>query len=109
MGEMIIGHLVGDYILQNDWMAINKKRSTPICVLHCALWAASVLFFTGWGWEWFGVLLVAHFVQDRWSLVSRWMDMIGQKQFRTGLYAPWSMVVVDNVLHLAVVWGLRQW
>lgn len=23
----IIGHLVGDYLLQNDWMALNKKKA----------------------------------------------------------------------------------
>lgn len=25
----LIGHLVGDYILQNDWQALNKKNSRP--------------------------------------------------------------------------------
>jgi len=27
----IIGHLVGDYLLQNDWMALNKKKRSLNC------------------------------------------------------------------------------
>jgi hypothetical protein len=61
----IIGHLVGDYLAQNDWMALNKKQSTLHCGVHCAVWAASVLFFSGWP-LWTAIpLFVTHFVQDR--------------------------------------------
>ncbi len=24
--EIILGHLIGDYLLQSDWMAINKRK-----------------------------------------------------------------------------------
>jgi hypothetical protein len=40
--EAIIGHLVGDFLLQNDWMAANKKKNSWVCLLHCLIWTAWV-------------------------------------------------------------------
>ena len=37
MLSAIIGHLVGDYLLQNDWMALNKKASSLHCAVHCCI------------------------------------------------------------------------
>lgn len=34
MYEQLLIHLVGDYWLQNDWMAMNKKRNFGIALLH---------------------------------------------------------------------------
>ena len=42
MFEMLIGHLVGDYLLQNDWMAENKAKHKGLgwltCAVHCLLY-----------------------------------------------------------------------
>lgn len=109
----IIGHLVGDYLLQNDWMALNKKRKDDVgllsCAVHCVIWASAVSFAAGWWhsfWVW-PVLYLTHLAQDHTNVVAWWMDRIGQKQFRTGPCAPWSIIVVDNVWHIvtiALVW-----
>lgn len=109
----IVGHLVGDYLLQNDWMALHKKSSSVRCAIHCAIWATSVCAFAGW----FGatsiavwlVLFATHFAQDRTNVVVRWMDWVGQKQFRTGICAPWSSIVVDNVWHIVTIYAVWRW
>jgi hypothetical protein len=103
----IIGHLVGDYLFQTDWMAENKKHNTLACVIHCAVWAACVVLLAGWGWIPFMFLFVTHFIQDRTYIVRGWMHLVGQDHFATGPYAPWSMVIVDNTFHLLeilIVW-----
>lgn len=111
----LIGHLVGDYLLQNDWMALNKKKSSFHCVIHCLIWAICVISFAGWygphdaHWfngEVFTILFVTHFLQDRTNIVAWWMDLIGQKSFRTGICAPWSIIVVDNVWHIVTIWAV---
>jgi hypothetical protein len=99
-----IGHMVGDYIFQTDWMAQNKKTQTLPCLIHSVIWAASVTIFAGWGWIAFAALLVIHFIQDRTYIVRKWMHVIGQDQFATGNYAPWSMVIIDNTFHLLQIW-----
>lgn len=104
--DPIIGHLVGDYLLQNDAMATRKKQSSWWCGLHCALWTLSVAVFAGW-WSnptALAILFATHFAQDRTQFVAWWMNKMGQQGFAKPPLAPWSVIVVDNVLHLVVLW-----
>lgn len=108
----LIGHLVGDYLLQNDWMALNKKKSSIACAVHCIIWATCVCLFAGWmefsdsilAWV---LLFSSHFIQDRTQLVMFWMTRINRQQaFATGQCAPWSIIVVDNVWHVVQIWAV---
>jgi len=105
--DWFIGHLVGDYLLQNDWMANGKKKSTFICSVHCALWTLAVFGCQAASKPWplwtLPVLFLTHFAQDRTELVVWWMRSKGQSGFLQFL-GPWSVIVVDNVLHLFVLW-----
>ena len=64
-------HLFGDFILQNDKMALNKKKTTLkgffYCLLHCCLYALPFFLLTNW----IGVILICitHFIIDRWDFV----------------------------------------
>lgn len=116
-----IGHLVGDYLLQDDWMANNKKKSSSICAIHCTLWTLSVCLFSGWGWLPFLFLWITHFIQDRTKIISWWMSLkwkdqtefmrcdelrcgdIYEPSIKPGL-GPWSVIVVDNVWHILAIW-----
>jgi hypothetical protein len=108
----IIGHLVGDYLLQSDWMALNKKKagidgSFPCCV-HAWIWTLSVCVFTDW-WNWgiVSVLFLTHFIQDRTQIVKFWMTRINrQPKFSEPPMAPWSIIVVDNVWHIVTIWAV---
>lgn len=113
----IIGHLVGDYLLQNDWMALNKKKpglnGVAACALHTSLWTSSVCTFAGWWQIGYGpesapylVLWLAHYWQDRTGVVVWWMRTIRQGAFATGPCAPWSIIVVDNVWHIVSLWAV---
>lgn len=116
-GDLILAHLVGDYLLQNDFIAQNKKSNKSVCVLHVVLYilpfiailstygsltsslyslTCSLLFF----------LLVAtqHFLQDYYFWTHKFMAISKQSQFAKPPFAPWSIIVVDNTLHLAFIW-----
>jgi hypothetical protein len=103
----IIGHLVGDYLLQNDWMALNKKKRSWPCVVHCLLWTLAVCAFAGW-WAWWVplVLFSTHFIQDRTNVIMWWMKLPwkDQSKFVDGPCAPWSIIVVDNVWHIVILY-----
>jgi hypothetical protein len=106
--DAIIGNLVGDYLLQNDWMALNKKRSSFHCAVHCAIWTACVILFSQWA-LWTAVpLFVTHFIQDRTNVIGIYMDSVGQKAFKTGACAPWSSIIVDNVFHIVTIWAISK-
>lgn len=100
----IVGHMVGDYLLQNDWLALGKKRSSGICAIHAAIWTLAVIAFSGW-WHprIVGVLFVTHFAQDRGGFVTWWMRLIGQDKFQLPPMSPWSIIICDNAWHLVVL------
>ena len=104
----IIGHLVGDYLLQNDWMALNKKQCSLPCAVHCTLWTLAVCGFAGWiSLPAIAVLWVTHFIQDRTHIIEFWMTKINrQPEFVKPPFAPWSLIVVDNVWHIVAVWAV---
>lgn len=99
----IIGHLVGDYLLQTDWMAQNKKLRSWPCLVHCVIWTACVCIFAGWGWLAAAFLLACHFGQDRTHVVKWWM-CLASPGFTQPPLAPWSLIVVDNVWHIVQLW-----
>lgn len=79
--NLILGHLVGDYLFQNKWMALSKGNSSWRCFVHCLVYTVTVVSFT-WcslkaDWRWILLVFLAHFVVDRWSLADKWLDLIG--------------------------------
>lgn len=98
----IVGHLIGDYLLQNDWMANNKKKKSWPCFVHCLLYTFAVYCCTLWPAWAMGVVFVTHYLIDRTNFINWWMDNKGQRGFREGL-APWSGIVVDNVFHIVTL------
>ncbi len=100
-----LGHMVGDFLLQNDWMAQNKKKDYWICAIHSMIWALTVCFFIGRVEFWFiNFLYLSHYVIDSTNLVPCYMRLVGQKDFMIGPCAPWSIIVVDNTFHLLTIW-----
>jgi hypothetical protein len=74
---ILLGHMLGDYVFQNQWMALSKNRNTFRCALHCVVYAACVCMLTSWNPWWFGLVFASHFPIDRWSLGERWLKLIG--------------------------------
>lgn len=129
---LLLGHLVGDYIVQNDLLASGKAYracdkqmlqvvtrpvslslshySHVICAIHCVLYTLAVLAVTcpvhTFPWWFYVVIGVVHWPIDRYGLARKWMDRIGQTRFATGPCAPWSIIMVDNIFHLVTIYIL---
>lgn len=97
----ILAHLIGDFLFQNDWMAIGKKRKSWICAIHVG---AYMLPFLPLGLAWWQLALIAvqHFAQDRNDFVVWLMKAKGSGQFAMGPCSPWSIIMTDNILH--IIW-----
>lgn len=110
----IYAHLIGDYVIQNDWMAQNKKekfmasKGALACFVHVVTYMIPFLLC---GLAWWQLLLIAlqHYLIDRTNFVIWLMEFKGSKQFAHGPCFPWSIIVVDNTLHILwmafVVWS----
>lgn len=105
----MLAHLIGDYVLQNDWMATNKKRRDLPCMVHAILYTIPFLFCSMQPWQLLAIM-VQHFLQDRTDFVVWFAKAKGSGPFvdPKGIFFPWSIVALDNVLHILfialVVW-----
>jgi hypothetical protein len=100
--EQILCHLVGDYILQSDWMALNKsKRSIP-CLVHVMIYTSVFLFLTT-SWKALLVIGLVHFVLDRWHFIIRRLIWFKNHLSPNFKYVPFNKCEVtgyyDNILN----------
>lgn len=63
----LILHLIGDYVLQSQWMAENKTKSSFAAASHAFVYSLPFLFLEP-SWLAFQVILLTHFLIDRFSL-----------------------------------------
>lgn len=95
--DLIAAHMVGDYILQWDWIAINKRKHLAVLIAHCILYAAPFalvsLFHTDSPQKrtfFFVAIIFTHFFVDKfnWQLGSPW---------------PPKGILVDQTLHIVIL------
>jgi hypothetical protein len=109
---LMMGHLVGDWLLQSDWMAQGKKTGLirlagPVhfaiyaTVVMGALWLSGVRDKQPVFYLWLSVVLFcSHWLLDGTRLVERWMRLLGQHDPKM------VRLMVDQTLHLLVLAAL---
>lgn len=58
---LLVMHFVGDFLLQSDWMALNKSKHWDALTVHVTIYA---LCFLPWGWRFWAVTYVTHWATD---------------------------------------------
>lgn len=121
MFELFLGHLVGDYLLQNEWMAQNKAKNTwmgwTAAFVHCLIYTIAVCTIM-WEWSllWIIAVFFSHFFIDKFAFGYWYLKHIkGLDTYSysiihyTGpLRAGFNAViytVTDNTMHLLLMWG----
>jgi len=123
--RIVLGHLAGDYLLQSRQMALAKSapgiKGWLWCLAHCLIYTASLCLFL-WTYRPLIVILVffSHFPIDRWSLASKWLNIIRGRDFiaaYTEKKQHWEIdvaffclvyAVADNTLHLILLWFILK-
>lgn len=107
---LLLAHLLGDYILQNDWMAKNKVNPHPgesdhiifpsdewfgwwsrdiewreghlACTVHCFLYTLAVYLLSFWWLPWWAyvIVFVTHWPIDRFRLARWWMVNVSKQR-----------------------------
>jgi len=105
---LVMGHCLGDWVLQNDWMARGKKRGlfTLAGLTHFTLYTVAILaalqlsgavdktstfFFLGMA------IFASHWLIDATALVESWQRFYRQSDLEM------VRVMVDQTLHLLVL------
>ena len=67
----IFGHFIGDWALQNPWVADNKGKYWYVLFAHCMIWTgviSGILLFFDVFTIWKAVfLLIGHITIDKWK------------------------------------------
>lgn len=118
--KILLGHLVGDYLLQPRKMAIRKSAKGfggfIWCLVHCVIYTLVVCLFTSTS-DFTKIILIflSHFPVDRWSLAGKWLGIIKGHDFVSAyrskdkyheIYLSFSTivyVVVDNTIHVLLM------
>jgi len=116
----LICHLLGDYVVQNHWMATNKVRAWWPAIVHAAVYSLVFLLWLQPSWQAMAVIFGTHAVIDRYRLAGYWVRFYGigceswfQRYDREKcrgkapepappFLAVWLLIIVDNTFHLAI-------
>lgn len=123
-GDHVLAHIVGDYFLQSDWMALGKTQRWLPLLAHILTYTAAFAFpmFMGW-WEQdlaaLAIIGLTHAAIDRWSLTKylSWgknflappgsnppfqETVMGYGRDRPFGLVVWLHIIVDNTMHLII-------
>ena len=118
-----LAHMVGDYVIQSDWMASEKTKRWWPAVAHGVSYGLPFVLVT----QSVAALLVivgTHIVIDHYRLARHvvWFkNQLAPKAFRpahtaTGMgaskpdwMAVWLLIIADNVLHMLINVGAVVW
>jgi hypothetical protein len=103
---LVLGHLVGDWMLQSDWMALGKRQHffSPAGLVHYLTYTATISAIlaidassgvTFQAWLGFTVsVFLSHWLIDGTQVVQGWMHYLGQRDQTL------VRLMVDQTLHL---------
>ncbi len=105
----LLGHLLADWLLQSDWMAIGKRQKffAVAGLVHYAIYTVTILcfyfFLNGSSPNFLSILIigliifVTHWLVDGTNLVQIWMRFYGQRD------QAFVRIMIDQTLHLVVL------
>jgi hypothetical protein len=85
----LLCHFVPDYLLQTDWMAMNKSKKSWNCLVHCLIYTVCFLLLTT-SWKALLFIGVTHFILDRFHIILKKL-IYWKNCFPVGPVAPWRM------------------
>lgn len=103
---LLLAHLIGDYLLQTEWMAKYKAERWRPLLAHCFVYTLVVavvayLFIPG-GLSWWaiGLIFVSHVILDRRGFIRFWHRRI---MGVTNDQGKWLMIMADQIFHLIIL------
>jgi len=106
----LIVHFIGDFILQNSWMASNKNKSNFALGVHSLVYASvfiPLIIYYKFTYPLisFFVLFLSHFIIDKDSLFISFLEQIKRIKKENYTEIMWRIILLvnDQLLHLLVI------
>ena len=106
----ILLHFVGDYLLQNNWMANEKIKSFLPALIHATIYSLPFFILTNFS-PLILIILITHFFIDRYRLAVYWIklvnwnwssDNLGYSAQTPKWLSTWLMIIIDNTFHILI-------
>jgi len=104
-------YCIGDYLIQNDWMGLNKKKLTLkgelACQIHCITYSLPFLFIGSW--KAVIAIYLSHYIIDRTNIIGWFLAIrnfvfdtknFGFAHDRPVFISFWLYIITDNIFHL---------
>lgn len=123
--DQLLCHAVGDYILQSDWMALNKTKRWLPALAHAAAYALPFVALRP-SLAALAVIVGTHAVVDRFRLAryvvwaKNWVapgrppswsecSATGYPPDRPAWLTTWLLIIADNIVHVVVNGAALRW
>lgn len=126
IGAVILAHMVGDYLIQTDWMATEKTQRWWPAIAHGVTYTLPFLFITQ---SPLALVIIGgtHILIDHWRLARHvcwaknliapkrhrhpWSECkaTGYHQTRPDWLAVWLLIFADNTIHLLINVAAVRW
>lgn len=108
---LLVGHLIGDFVLQTRWMAAHKASRWLPLVVHAVLYTAVVVgaaeVFGGiHAWA-IALIFLTHVALDQRRFVRWWSSHI--QGVTAGSADAWVTVMADQAFHVMVLFIVAVW
>lgn len=114
--DQLVVHAVGDYILQSDWMAINKTKNLLPAVVHALVYSLPFCLFRPSLVAWM-MIFGTHALIDRYRIAryvvwaKNWLgpnrpwgecSATGYPKDRPDWLTVWLLIAADNIIHVVI-------
>lgn len=101
---LLIGHFVGDFLFQTNWMATYKTKQWFPLLVHSSVYTIVIIVFSllEGGISVNGILLIfiGHLILDRGTFVNFWVINI---QTATQPNQRWLAIITDQTFHIILL------
>ena len=105
----LIFHFIGDYLIQNHWLATNKTSNSLVALIHVIIYSLPFLLITSLSAV--AIILTTHFFIDRFRLAQYWIKLVNWNWKSTNFgytedvpkfLSIWLMIIIDNTFHIII-------
>lgn len=101
---LVIGHLIGDFLLQTSWMAKYKATRWLPLLAHVTIYTVVVglagVLAGGLSMPAIALIFFIHIFLDRRTFVAFWVKHI---QTVKNNEQPWLLIMADQIFHIIVL------
>jgi hypothetical protein len=99
---LLVGHLVGDFILQTKWMADKKAKELLPLIVHSAVYTITLALFgllaNGLSWWGIGLIFIGHLILDQRKFIDFWAAKVNG---HTNI--DWLKITLDQSWHILII------